>query len=264
LSGIVYLVGAGPGAPDLLTVREARVLARADAVFYDALVHPEVVALAERADRIAVGKRCGRHSTAQRFINKRLVDAARTGATVVRLKGGDPLLFGRAQEEIDALTRAGVAFEVVPGVSAGFAASAALGVSLTERGVARSVVFATPRIGDSARSWNPRGWVESVLAADTAALYMAGEHAAEVASELIARGKSGGTPVVVVASASLPDQHVHATKLGALARGVPGRATGPTLLLVGEVYGRCVASVLTAGALSARGTSARASPRALP
>src|ERR1700742_4929333 len=97
--GTVYLVGAGPGAPDLLTLRAARLLERADIVFHDALVHPDTLALAARAEKIAVGKRCGRHSTAQRFINKRLVDAAQQHRVVVRLKGGDPMLFGRAQEE---------------------------------------------------------------------------------------------------------------------------------------------------------------------
>ena len=126
--GKVYLVGAGPGAPDLITLRGARLLARADIVFYDALVHPDTIALAEKAEKIAVGKRCGRYSTAQRFINKRLIDAAQRYRTVVRLKGGDPMLFGRAQEEIDALQAAGVEFEVVPGVTAALAASAALGI----------------------------------------------------------------------------------------------------------------------------------------
>ena len=113
-AGTVYLVGAGPGAPDLLTLRAARLLERADIVFYDALVHPEIVALAARAEKIAVGKRCGRHSAAQRFINKRLIDAAALHTTIVRLKGGDPMLFGRAQEDIDALQAAGVTVEVVP------------------------------------------------------------------------------------------------------------------------------------------------------
>jgi uroporphyrin-III C-methyltransferase len=115
--GKVWLIGAGPGAPDLITLRAAAILGRADVVLYDALVHPETVALAARAEKIAVGKRCGAHSTAQRFINKRLADAACKNACVVRLKGGDPMLFGRAQEEIDALKAAGVAFEVVPGVT---------------------------------------------------------------------------------------------------------------------------------------------------
>src|SRR5437868_15005490 len=116
--GVVHLVGAGPGAPDLLTVRAARLLATADIVFYDALVHPDTVALAERAEKIAVGKRCGKHSTAQKFINKRLVDAAQRHRVVVRLKGGDPMLFGRAQEEIAAFAAARGPRQVVPGLTA--------------------------------------------------------------------------------------------------------------------------------------------------
>src|SRR6188768_1852538 len=114
--GIVYLVGAGPGSPDLITLRAAQLLRDADIVFHDALVHPETIALAARAEKIAVGKRCGAHSTAQRFINKRLVDAAHIHRVVVRLKGGDPMLFGRAHEEIAYLTSRGVRVEVVRGV----------------------------------------------------------------------------------------------------------------------------------------------------
>ncbi len=153
--GTVHLVGAGPGAPDLITLRAARLLARADIVFYDALVHPETLALAERAEKIAVGKRCGKHSTLQRFINKRLIDAALKHAVVVRLKGGDPMLFGRAQEEIDALHAAGIRCEVVPGVTAALAASAELQISLTRRGVSRNVTFVTPRVGagEDASDW---------------------------------------------------------------------------------------------------------------
>jgi uroporphyrin-III C-methyltransferase len=255
MSGIVYLVGAGPGAPDLITLRAARLLAEADIVFYDALVSGEIVALAERAEKIAVGKRCGRHSTAQRFINKRLVDAARAHRVVVRLKGGDPLLFGRAQEELDALAAAGVRCEIVPGISAAFAASAALGVSLTARGVARSVVLATPRIGDGASAGGASDWAESALAADTAALYMAGEHAAAIAAQLIARGKAAATPVVAVTSASLPEQRTRATTLGELARSAPEETSGPTLLLVGEVYAAHVAAAQDA---SSRIAGARA------
>src|SRR5271165_6063715 len=137
MTGTVYLVGAGPGAPDLLTLRAAKLLAAADMVLYDALVHPDILALAVRAEKIPVGKRCGKHSTAQQFINKRLVDAARRYQVVVRLKGGDPMLFGRAQEEIAALVAAGIGFEVVPGVTAALAASAEIGIALTQRGHAR-------------------------------------------------------------------------------------------------------------------------------
>jgi len=235
MSGVVHLVGAGPGAPDLLTLRAARLLARADVVFHDALVHPEVVALAQRAQKIAVGKRCGAHSTAQRFINKRLIDAARRYAVVVRLKGGDPLLFGRAQEELDALQAAGIACEIVPGVSAAFAASAALGVSLTERAVARTVAFATPR---AAAEHAASDWPASILAADSAALYMASEHASEIARTLIARGKPLETPVVIVENASLESQREHALTLAELAAHPPNLAGGPAILLLGPSYQR--------------------------
>jgi len=128
VSGTIYLVGAGPGAADLLTVRAARLLAEADIVFHDALVPEAILALAPQAEKIAVGKRSGRHSTAQQFINKRLADAARLHRIVVRLKGGDPLLFGRAQEEIDYLRAHGIRVEIVPGVTAALAAGAELGM----------------------------------------------------------------------------------------------------------------------------------------
>ncbi len=233
MSGTVYLVGAGPGAPDLLTLRAARLLERADVVFHDALVSSDTLALARRAAKVAVGKRCGGHSTAQRFINKRLVDAARSHTVVVRLKGGDPMLFGRAQEEILALEAAGIAFEVVPGVSAALAASADLGVSLTRRGVSRSVAFVTPRLGVDQQASD---WAKSVLAADTAALYMAGQQARDLAETLLARGKPADTPVVQVEAASLPERRELAVTLAGLARLPEPALGGPTLLLIGEVY----------------------------
>ena len=164
MSGVVYLVGAGPGAPDLLTLRAVRLLERADIVFHDALVHPEIVALAARAAKVAVGKRCGKHSTAQNFINKRLVDAAAVHEVIVRLKGGDPMLFGRAQEEIDALESAGIRYEVVPGVTAALAACAELGISLTRRGSVRSVALVTPRVAEGEEASD---WATSVAASDS-------------------------------------------------------------------------------------------------
>jgi len=233
VKGTVYLVGAGPGAPDLLTMRAVRLLERADVVFHDALVHPDSLALARRARKVPVGKRCGGHSTAQRFVEKRLVDAAAEFDVVVRLKGGDPMLFGRAQEEIDALARAGVRCEVVPGVSAAFAAAADVGVSLTERGVSRSVVLATPRVG---RGECSSRWAASVLRADTAALYMAAGALAETAAELRAAGASASTPVVAVARASLPDRRILATTLGGLERLGLSERDGPLVVLLGEVY----------------------------
>ena len=193
MSGVVYLVGAGPGAPDLLTLRAAKLLAKADIVFHDALVHPDTLALATRAEKVPVGKRCGKHSTAQKFINKRLVDAAQTHAIVVRLKGGDPMLFGRAQEEIAALEAAGVRYEVVPGVTAALAAAAELGISLTQRGVARSVAFVTPRIAEGEP---PSDWAQSMAAADAGAIYMGSGQAEQIAAALIAAGKPPTTPSV--------------------------------------------------------------------
>ena len=232
MRGRVYLVGAGPGAPDLLTLRAADILRRADVVFHAALVHPETLALAARAERVAVGKRSGRRSTAQQFINKRLVDAARKHAVVVRLKGGDPLLFGRAQEEIEALRRAGVDFEIVPGVTAATAAAAELGVSLTRRGVSRHIALVTPRAAEGERG---NEWAAAVLAADTAVLYMGAGLAPAISAELIARGMSAGTPVALVENASLPGRRALAGTLAELPALAQQVGDGPTIVLFGEV-----------------------------
>jgi uroporphyrin-III C-methyltransferase len=232
-TGTVYLVGAGPGAVDLLTLRAARLLEAADIVFYDALVNPEIVAIAKGAEKIAVGKRCGAHSTAQRFINKRLIDAVQRHQIVVRLKGGDPMLFGRAQEEIDALREAGIGFEIVPGVTAALAASAELGVSLTQRGVARTAMFATPRVGADMAD---NTWLAGALATDTVAIYMGAGEAESIAQRLIAAGKPAATPVVVVENASLPQMQTRATTLAQLPQIAAGLTGGPVLILIGEVY----------------------------
>jgi uroporphyrin-III C-methyltransferase len=242
-TGKVWLVGAGPGAPDLITLRAAQILRRADIVFYDALVHPETVALAQGAAKIAVGKRCGTHSTAQRFINKRLVDAARKHACVVRLKGGDPMLFGRAQEEITALKAADIAFEVVPGVTSALAASAAVGVSLTQRGLSRNVVFVTPRsgAGESAHDW-----AASVVAADTAVIYMGAGQAQLIADTLIARGMPPTTPAMVVENASLPQQRSRCCALRALPQAAEYLSGGPALIMLGQGYAAPQESAATA------------------
>jgi uroporphyrin-III C-methyltransferase len=242
MSGTVYLVGAGPGAPDLITLRALRVLERADVVFYDALVHPGTLALAARARKVAVGKRSGRHSAAQRFINKQLVDAARAHAVVVRLKGGDPLLFGRAQEEIEALRRAGVPFQIIPGVTAATAAAAELGVSLTRRGVARKVAIVTPRAGEREA---PNDWVTSVAAADTAVVYMGAGLAEEIARALIARGVAPQTPVALVENASLPGARVVVGTLAGLPDLVQALGSGPAVVILGEVLRAAQAGDLT-------------------
>jgi uroporphyrin-III C-methyltransferase len=232
VSGTVYLVGAGPGAADLLTLRAARLLARAEVVFHDALISREVLEICAEAELIPVGKRHGRHSTAQHFINKQLAEAARRHKVVVRLKGGDPMLFGRAQEEIDFLRKRRIPVEIVPGISAAFAASAALQTSLTLRGVSRSVVFATPRVGAGEER---SAWARSAAAGDTVVLYMAAHDAAAVRDGLLRAGLKPGTPVVAIESVSLPEEKSKSGQLKNLPLFVaPGG--GPVLLLLGEVF----------------------------
>lgn len=231
-NGKVYLVGAGPGAPDLLTLRAARIIASADILLHDALVNPEIVALATHAEKVAVGKRHGRYSTAQSFINKRLIDAARRHAVVVRLKGGDPLMFGRAQEELDALAAAGIEMEIVSGITAALAAGASLGVSLTQRGVSRNVTFVTPRVGkDEAVS----DWAAAVLAADTAVIYMGAGEAAAIAATLISRGMNPGRPAALIENASLTSEATHVGTVAELEALAQRLGAGPAIIVVGEV-----------------------------
>jgi uroporphyrin-III C-methyltransferase len=238
-AGKVYLVGAGPGAADLITVRGAEILGRADIVFHDALVPAAVLALAPRAEKVAVGKRCGKFVTAQQFISKRLVDAARKYRVVVRLKGGDPMLFGRAHEEITALRAAGVPHEVVPGVTAALAASAEAGISLTQRGAARSVAFVTARVGEGeARS----EWARNAAAADTAVIYMGAGQAQAVADALIAAGAPRSLPVLVVENASLPESRRIACLLEDLPRISQYGITGPAVIMLGRVFADAVAT----------------------
>jgi uroporphyrin-III C-methyltransferase len=233
VTGKVYLVGAGPGAADLLTLRAVRLLGEADIVFHDALVPAEILALAPQAAKVAVGKRCGRHSTAQHFINKRLADAARQHDVVVRLKGGDPMLFGRAQEEIHHLASRGIRVEVVPGITAALAAAAQTGVSLTQRGVARSVAFITPRVGEGAA---PSSWLGAALAADTVAIYMGAGDAPAIAQALIAAGKSACTPVVLIENASRQDSRAMAGALAELPLLAAELKGGAATILLGEVF----------------------------
>ena len=237
MTGVVHLVGAGPGAPDLLTVRAARLLGEADIVLHDALVHPDTLALAARAQKVNVGKRCrgmgSSPATQQQFINKRLVDAARKHRVVVRLKGGDPMLFGRAQEEIDALAAAGIRCEVVPGVTAALGAAAELGVSLTRRGVARSVAFVTPRVGDGEGASH---WVRAAMAVDSVALYMGAGEAGAIRDALLAAGMRASTPVVIAESVSLPESNAITGTLGVLPALAARRGAGPAIVLLGDAF----------------------------
>ena len=254
MTGTVYLVGAGPGAPDLLTLRAAKLLERADIVFHDALVHPDTLALAARAVKIAVGKRCGKQSTAQKFINKRLVDAASAYDVVVRLKGGDPMLFGRAHEEIAALELASVRYEVVPGVTAALAAAAEIGTSLTQRGVVRSVTFATPRVGEGESANN---WSNNIAAADAGAIYMGAGRATSIARELVAAGMSPLLPVAIVENASLPDVRVIYTTLAALPAIANAGVAGPALIFIGAQFRARAAPAQQAGVSISRAPARR-------
>lgn len=250
----VYLVGAGPGAADLLTVRGARLLAGADIVFHDALIGRETLSLASRAILVPVGKRSGRRSTAQHFINKRLLDAARRYRVVVRLKGGDPMLFGRAHEEIEYLKKNSIEVEIVPGVTAALAAAAELGVSLTRRGLARSVTFVTPRVGAGER---PSSWVRAVVAADSAAIYMGAGEAEAITTALIKAGKAPSTPVAVVENASLSNLNVIRGSLAELPALAERSLGGPTLVLIGEVLAQSAVATLDLGKSDVRAGGSR-------
>jgi len=239
MSGTVYLVGAGPGAVDLLTLRAARLLGEAGIVFHDALVPAEILALAPQAQKVPVGKRCGRHSTAQRFINKRLADAAREHEVVVRLKGGDPMLFGRAQEEIEYLQQRDIPVQVVPGVTAALAAAAQTRVSLTQRGIARSVAFVTPRVGEGAAA--PSSWLDAARAADTVAIYMGAGDAPAIAQALLDAGKPASTPVLVVENASREDGSTFTGTLAELPLLAERLGGGAAMILLGEVLRPAVA-----------------------
>ena len=248
MNGTVYLVGAGPGAADLLTLRAAKLLQRADIVFHDALVSRDVLDFCLNAAKVEVGKRSGRYSTAQQFINKQLADAARRYRTVVRLKGGDPMLFGRAHEEIAFLAKQNIACEVVPGITAALGASAELGVSLTRRGVSRSVVFVTPR---AAEGEPPNHWARTVLAADTAGIYMGAGEAQAIAKALIDAGKPPSTPVLVLENVSLPEGLRLAGELKDLPAIAAQASGGPILILLGEVYRDCIKGDIALSAVAA-------------
>jgi uroporphyrin-III C-methyltransferase len=232
----VYLVGAGPGGVDLLTLKAARLLGQADVILYDALVCNEVLALAPQARKVAVGKRGGQVSTDQAFINRLLVGSARYGSLVVRLKGGDPMMFGRAHEEIEACQKAGIEVEVVPGITAASAAAAHIGTSLTKRGVSRSVAFVTPTVAKNEQ--DDSSWADAAVASQTVAIYMGVGQAEAVRDALMTRGLRGDLPVVLVQDAGRPSAHYRAGILAELPNLTTRLGIGPTMLLVGEVFAK--------------------------
>jgi uroporphyrin-III C-methyltransferase len=246
--GKVWLVGAGPGDPELLTVKAARVLASADVVVHDRLVSPEIVDLAPRsARRLYVGKRKSSHSLPQDDVNDLLVALARDGLTVVRLKGGDPFVFGRGGEELLACRAAGVECEIVPGISAAVAASASLGAPLTHRGMAQAVTFVTGHASvasDGAAKEPDLDWAALAKSNHTVAVYMGLSTAPMIARRLIAAGRAGSTPVVVVENASRPDERRVLSTLSGLPDAVFD-LDGPAILIIGEVAALADLSPLT-------------------
>jgi uroporphyrin-III C-methyltransferase len=243
------LVGAGPGDPDLLTRKAERLIRQASLVFHDALVGPGVLELVPAGVRlVSVGKRSGRHSKDQRTIDALLVEAARAGERVVRLKGGDPAIFGRATEELDACRAAGVPVRVCPGVTAASAAAASLNLSLTQRGLARrlTILTAHPRAGEElAVDWDALADPQATLA-----IYMGKAAAALVSAKLIGAGLPPTTPVVLVENASLPTERHLATRLDLLPLAARAAlADGPALILIGTAVGSTPAQRLAGHAL---------------
>jgi len=231
-AGAVWLVGAGPGDPELLTLKALKLLEAADVVVHDGLVSDEILDLAPAsARRISVAKRKSRHSYAQDEINRMLVAFAQEGLKVVRLKGGDPFIFGRGGEELEACREAGVDCFVVPGVTAALAAGAGAGAPLTHRGAAQAVTFVT---GHAAAGGEPDlDWRSLAKANQTVVIYMGVSTAAGIAARLMEAGRVGATPALVVENASRPDERRILTTLA----GLPGAAeaiAGPALLIVGE------------------------------
>ncbi|WP_411287252.1 uroporphyrinogen-III C-methyltransferase [Phenylobacterium sp.] len=230
--GAVWLVGAGPGDPDLLTVKALKVLQTADVVVHDGLVSDEILALAPpAARRISVAKRKSRHSYAQGEINRMLTAFARDGLIVVRLKGGDPFIFGRGGEELEACREAGVDCHVVPGVTAALAASAAAGAPLTHRGQAQAVTFVT---GHAAQGCEPDlDWASLARPNQTVVIYMGVSMAVPIAARLLAAGRDGSTPALIVENASRTRERRIVTTLAGLAEAA-AQVSGPALLIVGE------------------------------
>ncbi len=237
-AGKVYLIGAGPGDPELLTIKAARLLANADVVLYDSLVSLEVLAMiSPSAERIDVGKRAGKKLLTQDEINSLLVANARIYNIVVRLKGGDPAIFGRAAEEISALRYAGIPYELVPGVTAALGAAAAAGISLTDRRAAAQVLFTTFSRGaeGSEMDWG------CVTPATTLVLYMPGPDYAEVAARLRDGGLPAELPCVVVSGATGPQQQIRWSNIAALA--TEEKLPAPALLIVGRVASQNIAEI---------------------
>lgn len=230
----VFLIGAGPGDPELLTLKAHRLITTADVILFDSLVDPRIIRMARKgARKIDVGKRCGKHSASQVEICKLLVQHALTGAKIVRLKGGDPMVFGRATEEMAALNAHNIKFEIIPGITAATAAAASLQLSLTKRGIARSLHFLT---GHGAEGGLPaHDWVSLTKSGGTLVVYMGAQTLTGLAMHFIESGMAPTMPAVAIENACLPTQRVLRGTIVSLPRMVLAEAgDGPTLILIGQ------------------------------
>ena len=231
MKGKVFLVGAGPGDPELLTLKALRLLRTAEAVLHDDLVAPEILKLIPPTAQLHnVGKRCGKKKILQAEINFLMVALAESGLRVVRLKGGDPLIFGRAGEEIDALRRANVGYEIVPGITSALGGAATAQIPLTQRGVSSALVLITAHQASESAAAD---WSKLASSGATLALYMPGHNYSEVARKLKAAGLSSQTPCAIISRATTQHQRTHLTTISGLPQAP--RLPAPTLLIVGEV-----------------------------
>lgn len=237
IKGKVYLVGAGPGDPELLTVKAHQLIARADVILHDDLVPAAILALAgPHAEIASVGKRFGAKGVSQPEIDARMIESARRGLAVVRLKGGDPGIFGRLAEEIDALESAAVPFEIVPGITSGIAAAASLGVSLTDRRKAARVVVITNHEASRAGTGEKTNWHGLIRDDSTLVIYMPGHDFTTLRQELLAAGCSPEIPAAIVSRASTPKQRYRVTTVGDLEK-LP-RVDSPAVILIGRSLDR--------------------------
>lgn len=236
MAGKVYLVGAGPGDPALITVKGKVLLEICDVVLYDALIPPAIMSLVNpQAEKIYVGKRRGNHTMPQADINQLLIAKAQSHAVVVRLKSGDPFMFGRGGEELHDLRQAGISVEVVPGITSGIAGAISLGIPLTHRHLSSSVIFVTGH--ESAGKYQPKvNWQAIAQAADTIVIYMGLHNMGEIAHALIQGGKSPTTPVALIRQISHPDQSaLFGTLADIFARIQAANFQPPAIAIVGEV-----------------------------
>jgi uroporphyrin-III C-methyltransferase len=230
----VFLVGAGPGDPELLTLKAYRLIHEADVILFDSLVDKRIIRMARKgARRIDVGKRCGKHSASQAEICKLLVEQALTGAKIVRLKGGDPMVFGRATEEMTALAAQNIKFEIIPGITAATAAAASLKLSLTKRGIARSLHFLT---GHGAEGGLPaHDWVSLTKSGGTLVVYMGAQTLPGLASHFIEAGMPPNMPALAIENASLANQRTICGTIANLPQKlIRAATTGPTLVMIGQ------------------------------